>query len=86
MYLMPVAILPSFLYAITSTPKSALLTDILALSFAYNALGLIKLDSFATGCMVLSGLFLYDIWWVFGTEVVCIDCFAIFTLKLTARH
>jgi len=70
MYLIPVAILPSFLYAITSTPKSALLTDILALSFAYNALGLIKLDSFATGCMVLSGLFLYDIWWVFGTEVM----------------
>jgi minor histocompatibility antigen H13 len=70
---MPVAIMPSFLYAITAPPKSALLTDILALSFSFNALDLIKLDSFATGCIVLSGLFFYDIWWVFGTEVVCID-------------
>jgi len=40
------------------------------MSFSYNALTLLKLDSFATGCVVLSGLFLYDIWWVFGTEVM----------------
>lgn len=70
MYLMPVALLPSLLYAIGQTPKSALLTDILSFSFSFNALTLLKLDSFVTGCVVLAGLFLYDIWWVFGTEVV----------------
>jgi minor histocompatibility antigen H13 len=70
MYLMPVALLPSFLYAVTETPKSAFLTDVLSLSFSFNALSLLKLDSFASGCVVLSGLFLYDVWWVFGTEVM----------------
>jgi len=70
MYLMPVALVPSFLYAITETPKSAFLTDVLSLSFSFNALSLLKLDSFASGCVVLSGLFLYDVWWVFGTEVM----------------
>lgn len=31
-----------------------------------------KIDSFKTGCILLSGLFLYDIWWVFGTGVVSV--------------
>ncbi|KAK7692618.1 hypothetical protein QCA50_004250 [Cerrena zonata] len=52
------------------TRRSALMTDILALSFSHNALSLLKLDSFKTGCILLTGLFLYDIWWVFGTEVM----------------
>lgn len=42
----------------------------LALSFSYNALSFLTIDSFKTGSILLSGLFLYDIWWVFGTEVV----------------
>ncbi|TCD67443.1 hypothetical protein EIP91_012360 [Steccherinum ochraceum] len=64
--------LPSILYNFgpKSTRRSALLTDILSLSFAHNALSLLKLDSFKTGCVLLSGLFIYDIWWVFGTEVM----------------
>jgi len=28
------------------------------------------MDSFRTGLILLGGLFLYDIWWVFGTNVV----------------
>lgn len=47
-----------------------LLTDVLALSFSHNALSLLKLDSFKTGSILLSGLFVYDVWWVFGTDVV----------------
>ncbi|KAF8658336.1 hypothetical protein AX16_002102 [Volvariella volvacea WC 439] len=50
--------------------KSATVNNILALSFAFNALSLLKLDSFKTGTILLSGLFLYDVWWVFGTEVM----------------
>lgn len=69
--LFPFSIIPSALYAFqTGTRKSALVTDILALSFSDNAISLLKIDSFQTGCILLSGLFLYDIWWVFGTEVV----------------
>ena len=50
--------------------KSVFVINILALSFAHNALATIKLDTFWTGLILLSGLFFYDIWWVFGTEVV----------------
>lgn len=71
MLLLPLSCLPSVLYNVTKFgQQSALLSNILALSFCYSGLALIKLDSFATGCVLLSGLFLYDVWWVFGTEVM----------------
>ncbi|THH08394.1 hypothetical protein EW146_g9008 [Bondarzewia mesenterica] len=71
LFLFPLGALPSVLYTFSrSAKKSALLTDILALSFSHNALSLLKIDSFTTGCILLSGLFVYDIWWVFGTEVM----------------
>ncbi|KAI0266755.1 signal peptide peptidase-domain-containing protein [Gloeopeniophorella convolvens] len=68
--LAPLGILPSILYTYMGPKKSALLTDILALSFAHDAMSLLKLDTFKTGCILLSGLFVYDIWWVFGTQVM----------------
>ncbi len=70
--LIPLGALPSILYTFggSETKRSALLTDILALSFSYNALSLLTIDSFKTGSILLSGLFFYDVWWVFGTEVV----------------
>lgn len=49
------------------------MTNILGLCFAYNALCLLKIDSFQTGIILLAGLFVYDIWWVFGTEVVSLQ-------------
>ena len=36
-----------------------------AQSLAYESIG-----SFKNGCLLLGGLFLYDIFWVFGTEVM----------------
>jgi hypothetical protein len=66
--LLPLAIIPSALY--TFHARSILLTDVLALAFAHNALALLKIDSFQTGSILLGGLFFYDVWWVFGTEVV----------------
>ncbi|KAJ3521063.1 hypothetical protein NMY22_g12466 [Coprinellus aureogranulatus] len=74
--LLPISVIPSGLYHFWTTTtrggvgRSALVTDILGLSFSHNALALLKLDSFKTGCILLSGLFVYDIWWVFGTEVM----------------
>ncbi|KAI0812793.1 signal peptide peptidase-domain-containing protein [Irpex lacteus] len=72
LYLIPLGALPSILYNFggSQTRRSALLTDILALSFSFNALSFLTVDSFKTGSILLSGLFLYDIWWVFGTEVM----------------
>ncbi|KAI0769775.1 signal peptide peptidase-domain-containing protein [Trametes elegans] len=72
LFLIPLGSIPSIVYTFgdSATRRSALLTDLLALSFSHNALSLLKLDSFKTGCVLLSGLFFYDIWWVFGTEVM----------------
>ncbi|KAI0036854.1 signal peptide peptidase-domain-containing protein [Vararia minispora EC-137] len=68
--LIPLGILPTLYYQITSAKKPFLLTDLTALSFAHEAMSLLLLDSWSTGCVLLSGLFIYDIWWVFGTKVM----------------
>lgn len=69
--LFPLAVIPSALSSFSKAyGKSALITDIMGLSFAHNAISLLKIDSFKTGAVLLAGLFFYDIWWVFGTEVV----------------
>ncbi|KAK0241654.1 signal peptide peptidase-domain-containing protein [Armillaria nabsnona] len=71
LYLLPLSIIPSALYTFSTTSrKSVLLTDILSLSFSHNALSILKIDSFKTGSILLTGLFFYDIWWVFGTRVM----------------
>lgn len=71
LFLVPLGIIPSFIYVFYSGPaKSVFLTNVLALSFGHQALSMLKIDSFKTGGILLSGLFLYDIWWVFGTKVV----------------
>ena len=67
--------IPSGLYVFYCGPKKPiLLTDILALSFGHDAMSMLKIDSFKTGSILLSGLFFYDVWWVFGTKVVCDIC------------
>lgn len=69
--LVPLGIVPSFIYVFYSGPtKSIPLTNVLALSFGHQAMSLLKIDSFKTGGILLSGLFLYDVWWVFGTKVM----------------
>ena len=41
------------------------LSNAIGLSFAFNAISLMRIDSFRTGTILLAGLFLYDIFWVF---------------------
>ena len=74
-FLVPLGMVPSALYIFYCGPKKPiLLTNLLALSFGHDAMSALKVDSFKTGCILLSGLFFYDIWWVFGTTVVCDIC------------
>jgi minor histocompatibility antigen H13 len=40
-------------------------SNFIALSFSFNAISFLRLDSFMTGMILLSGLFFYDIYWVF---------------------
>lgn len=69
--LLPICVVPCILYMWSpGHRKSIVLTNILALALSHNALSMMRLDSFRTGCILLSGLFIYDIYWVFGTKVV----------------
>ena len=40
------------------------------LAFAVNGVELLHLNNVVTGCILLGGLFFYDIFWVFGTDVM----------------
>ncbi|OAV97185.1 hypothetical protein PTTG_26170 [Puccinia triticina 1-1 BBBD Race 1] len=42
--------------------KKWMLSNLFALSFAFNAITLLKLDSFKTGTVLLASLFIYDVW------------------------
>lgn len=44
--------------------------NVLALSFAINGVEMISLDKVLNGAILLGGLFLYDVFWVFGTDVM----------------
>ncbi|KAF9097988.1 hypothetical protein BGX29_007159 [Mortierella sp. GBA35] len=65
--LMVVSVILSGYYVAT---KNWIASNIFGICFALNAIQLLSLDSFKTGMILLSGLFLYDIFWVFGTEVM----------------
>ncbi|KAJ3412423.1 WD repeat-containing protein wrap73 [Chytridiales sp. JEL 0842] len=50
--------------------KHWIVSNLIGESLSIGAIQLLNLDSFKTGIVLLSGLFLYDIFWVFGTEVM----------------
>eukprot|EP00026_Physarum_polycephalum_P011693 Phypoly_transcript_11934.p1 GENE.Phypoly_transcript_11934~~Phypoly_transcript_11934.p1 ORF type:complete len:343 (+),score=47.55 Phypoly_transcript_11934:78-1031(+) len=50
--------------------KNWIANNFLGLSFSIQAISLISLGSYQVGCILLGGLFFYDIFWVFGTEVM----------------
>jgi len=44
--------------------------NILGLSFSIQGVAMLSLGSYKVGCILLGGLFFYDIFWVFGTDVM----------------
>jgi minor histocompatibility antigen H13 len=50
--------------------KHWIANNVLGLAFSIQGISLLSLGSFQIGCILLSGLFLYDIFWVFGTDVM----------------
>ncbi|XP_055546993.1 minor histocompatibility antigen H13 [Wyeomyia smithii] len=50
--------------------KHWIANNLLGLAFAVNGVELLHLNNIATGCILLGGLFFYDIFWVFGTNVM----------------
>ncbi|KAK9450834.1 signal peptide peptidase-domain-containing protein [Limtongia smithiae] len=61
------------------------LGNILGTSFAFSSIRLLTIDSFRTGYVMLTGLFLYDIFFVFGTDImVTVATSMTVPIKLTA--
>lgn len=52
------------------TTKHWIANNVLGESFSVVSIELISLGSFKVGCILLVGLFFYDIFWVFGTDVM----------------
>ena len=50
--------------------KHWLANNIIGLAFSINGIELLHLNSVGTGCILLIGLFFYDVFWVFGTNVM----------------
>jgi len=50
--------------------KHWIANNLFGFAFAVNGVELLHLNNIVTGCILLSGLFVYDIFWVFGTNVM----------------
>ncbi|CAO1373401.1 unnamed protein product [Diamesa hyperborea] len=50
--------------------KHWIANNLFGLAFAVNGVELLYLNNLVTGCILLGGLFIYDIFWVFGTNVM----------------
>ena len=50
--------------------KHFLMNNVLGISFCVQSIERISIGSYKTGAILLSGLFFYDIFWVFGSESV----------------
>jgi len=57
----------SIAYALT---KKWWLNNLLGCAFSVQGIEMLALGSYAIGCILLAGLFVYDVFWVFGTEVM----------------
>jgi minor histocompatibility antigen H13 len=64
------AVLAVFFTAYYVVTKNWIASNIFGEAFATSAIQLLDLDDFKTGMLLLSGLFVYDIFWVFGTDVM----------------
>lgn len=56
--------------AFYSLTKNWLASNLFGMAFALSAITMLHLDSFKTGMTLLAGLFIYDVFWVFGTDVM----------------
>jgi len=50
--------------------KHWIANNLFGFAFAIKAIEYINLNNIVTGCILLCGLFVYDIFWVFGTDVM----------------
>lgn len=64
------AIISVFFTAYYVITKNWIASNLFGEAFASSGIQFLDLDDFKTGMILLAGLFVYDIFWVFGTEVM----------------
>lgn len=64
------AILSAAILAWYASAKSWIANNVIGLSFCVQGISMINLGSYKVGAILLGGLFFYDIWWVFFTDVM----------------
>ena len=52
-----------------SFTKNWIVNNLIGFCFCVQGIALLSISSFQTASLLLSGLFVYDIFWVFGTDV-----------------
>lgn len=66
-----IALVPALLVSVGyGLTKNWIANNIIAYCFAIEGIALISLGTYRNSVLLLSGLFLYDIFWVFGTDVM----------------
>lgn len=67
--------------------KHWIANNLFGVAFAVNGVELLHLNNVVTGLILLSGLFVYDVFWVFGTNVmVKIKILRTFSFKTVCWH
>jgi len=62
-----ISIAITYWYVLT---KNWIASNIFGLAFSIQGIAMLSLGSYKVGCILLGGLFVYDIFWVFGTDVM----------------
>ena len=66
-----VALIPSIIFSyFYFKTKHFMMNNVLGISFCVQTIERVSLGSYKIGAILLAGLFFYDIFWVFGTEVM----------------
>ena len=66
-----ISAIPSIVFAVFYyRTKHFMMNNVLGISFCIQAIEKISLGSYKVGAILLTGLFFYDIFWVFGTDVM----------------
>eukprot|EP00127_Corallochytrium_limacisporum_P005361 Clim_evm37s203 gene=Clim_evmTU37s203 len=64
------ALIGAVLGGLFVTTKHWIVNNIFGISFSLNGVAMLSLGSYGIGCTMLGGLFFYDVFWVFGTDVM----------------
>lgn len=64
------ALIAAGVCAAYAATKHWIVSNILGVAFSVQGIALLSIGSYWVGCVLLGGLFIYDIFWVFGTDVM----------------